>query len=158
MAEIRQTELDVDVIPRVIEQKFATATALTGVAPTLSSEPAGERDFVPFVSDVDGVTRMKNPGPTTAEGTLDEADDGGLFELDHEAPVRLEHVVANLSSSVAWTIAVVTANGLEYIVAAGTGSAVLETPNITLMPGEHVQVTAGAPTGKPWVRIYVRSS
>jgi hypothetical protein len=155
--EIKQTVLDDEQICRAIEQKFAAGTALTGVAPSLSSEPAGEQDFVPFMNTDDGIIRMKNPGPTAPEGTLDEADAGGLFSLDHKQPTVLEHIYAYLGTAdVAWTAGVVTSAG-EFQLGAGTGKKIELSPRMDVMPGEKVKVTCAAPTGKPWVRIYIRS-
>lgn len=155
--QIKQLTLDDEQICRAIEQKFASGTALAGVVPTLSSEPAGEQDFVPFVNTDDGIIRMKNPGPTTPEGTLDEADGGGLFSLDHKQPTVLEHVYAYLGTAdVAWTVGVVTSAG-EFQLGAGTGKKIELSPRMNIMPGEKVKVTCAAPTGAPWVRIYIRS-
>lgn len=156
MAYIRQEDLDAGQITRAIDQKFATGTSLSGVKPTLSSQPAGEQDFVPFVDEADGVVKMMNPGPTAPEGTLDEADGGGLFELTHKQPIVLDQVVGNLSSSVNWSVAIVTKNG-DIVIRSATSAQILILEPHIMMPGEHLKVTCASPAGKPWVRIYVRS-
>ena len=156
MAFIKQDKLDVPVITKTILQKFATATALAGVKPSLSSLTAGEQDFVPFVNDVDAVVTMKNPGPTETEGSQEEADAGGLFELDHEQPAVLQQVVGNLSSSVSWSVNLATKNG-DIVLASATSAQILMQTPCLLAPGEYVKIICSAPTGKPWVQIYVRS-
>ena len=157
MADIRQIEIDAEQICKAIEQKFATGVALTGVVPTLSTQPVGERDFVPFVSTVDGIVRMKNPGPTTAEGTLDEADSGGKFVFNHSQAAVLDQVLAYLgTAAIAWTVNIITSAG-TYQVASGTGTTIMITPKVDIMTGESVTITCAAPTGKPWARVYIRS-
>jgi hypothetical protein len=146
MAEVKQTDIPVEVITKCVEQKFGSTVALTGVLPTLAAAP-----FAPYVGS-DGITRMKQ-ADTPAN---DEADAGGLFTLNHQQPAILEEVRIDFSSSVAYTVAIVTTAG-EYTVNAGTAQFVNITPRAFIMPGESVKVTAAGPTGKPWVRIYVRS-
>ena len=157
MADIRQTSIDAEQICKATEQKFAAGTALTGVIPTLSTQPVGERDFVPFYGTADGITRMKNPGPTAPEATLDEADAGGKFVFANTQPAVLEQVLAFLGTvSVAWTVNIITSAG-TYQVASGTGTTIMIIPKVDIMPGESVTVTCATPTGKPWARVYIRS-
>jgi len=157
MADIRQTSIEEEQICKAVEQKFATGTAITGVAPSLSTQPVGEKDFVPFVSTVDGITRMKNPGPTAAPGSLDAADAGGLFVLQNTQPLILEHIYAYLGTAdVAWTASVVTSAG-SFQLDAGTGKKIEISPKMDIMPGETIKVTCATPTGAPWIRIYIRS-
>jgi hypothetical protein len=158
MAENMQPTIDIEVIVKAIEQKFAVNVAKAGIAPTLSTQPVGERDFVPFVSDVDGITRMKNPGATTdPPGTLDEADDGGLFVLNHLQPGVLEWVMMDLGDVEAYTVSIVTSAG-DWEVDSGTAQFVVLKPTAPIMPGESVKIVAADPgANKSWMRIYVRS-
>lgn len=144
MSEVKQSEIAVEVIVNCVEQKFANV-ALTGVVPSLAGE-----DFSPYAG-VDGILRMKQHD----DDTKDEADLGGLFVLAHEQPAILDEVRCDFSSSVVWSVAVVTSAG-EYQVDAGTGRYVNIKPVTFIMPGETVKIVAAVPTGKPWVRIYTR--
>lgn len=144
MAEVKQTDIEVEAITKCIEQKFGNV-AITGVAPSKGGTP-----FVPYVG-VDGIVRLKDPDtPAT-----DDADLGGLFTLAHEQPIVLDQVLADLSSSVAWTLSVVTSAG-EIQVAGTTGRLVNEQPKTLIMPGETLKFVCAVPTGSPWVRLYVR--
>lgn len=147
MADVKQNEVDIPVIVKAIEQKFATGIAIQGDAPELSTEP-----FSPYAGD-DGIIRYKqHDNPAN-----DEADKGGLFTLDHEQPGVLEWVMMDLSSLEDWTVKIVTSAG-EWEVGSGTGERyVILSPRAPIMPGENVKVTFTTATGKPWVRIYVRS-
>lgn len=147
MAEYKQTDVDIQNITLALEQKFASTTALTGVAPSLVAEP-----FVPYSSDVDGIWRYKQHD----DDTKDEADTGGLFTLNHKQPGILEQVLADFSSAVAWTASIVTSAG-EWEISSGTGQHVVLIPRSIIMPGENIKITCAAPTGEPWVRIYLRS-
>jgi hypothetical protein len=51
---------------------------------------------------------------------------------------------------------VVTSAG-EFQLGAGTGKKIELSPRMDVMPGEKVKITCAAATGKPWVRIYIRS-
>lgn len=146
MAENKQTEVDITVISRALEQKFANV-AVTGVAPSLAAAT-----FEPYASDVDGILRYKQHD-TPAN---DEADLGGLFTLHHLQPAVLEQVLMDLSSSVLWTVSIVTSAG-EWQVGTGTDRYIVLLPRSIIMPGENIKVTCAKPTGKPWMRIYVRS-
>jgi len=147
MSEYKQTEVDVDVLSIALEQKFASTTAVTGIAPTLAGEL-----FEPYFSDADGVLRYKQHD-TPAN---DEADAGGLFTLAHKQPALLEQILMDLSSSVAWTVSIVTSAG-AWEVGSGTGRYVVLLPRSIIMPGETVKITCAGPTGKPWMRVYLRS-
>ena len=146
MAENKQIEVDITVIARALEQKFANV-AVTGVAPELAGEA-----FEPYASTVDGILRYKQHDTPVN----DEADVGGLFTLHHLQPAILEQVLIDLSSAVAWTVSIVTSAG-EWQVGAGTDRYVVLLPRSIILPGENIKITCAVPTGKPWMRIYVRS-
>jgi hypothetical protein len=147
MADIEQTTVNVEMITKTLEQKFAANIAKTGVAPSLAAAP-----FTPHHSEDDGILRYKESG-TPAN---DEADAGGLFTLDHQQPAVLEWVMMDLGASVAYTISIVTTAG-AWEVASGTDRYVVVKPTAPLMPGEAVKIVAAAPGAvKSWVRVYVR--
>lgn len=149
MADIKQTDVEIEVLVKALEQKMGVNLALTGVAPSLATEP-----FSPYMSDADGIIRYKqHDNPAN-----DEADLGGLFTLAYKQPGVLEWVMMDLGASVAYTVSIVTTAG-EWQVDAGTAQYVVLNPRAPLMPGETIKVTAAAPgAGKQsWVRVYVRS-
>jgi hypothetical protein len=156
MAYIRQEDLEAGQITRAIDQKFVAGVSLGGVKPSLSSQPLGEQDFVPFVDEADGIVTMMNPGPTAPEGTLDEADAGGLFELTHKQPVVLDQVVGKLGAAVSWVVNIVTKNG-DVPIGSATNAQILIIEPYLLMPGEHVKITCATAAQKSWIRIYIRS-
>jgi hypothetical protein len=148
MADIEQTAVNVEMITKALEQKFAANIAKTGVAPSLAAAP-----FTPHHGENDGVLRYKESGTPTN----DEADLGGLFTLAHTQPAILEWVMMDLGASVAYTVSIVTTAG-DWEVASGTDRYVVVKPTAPLMPGESVKVVAAAPGAvKSWIRIYVRS-
>lgn len=149
MADIEQTTVDIEVITKALEQKFALNTAVTGVAPELGGNP-----FTPHHAEADGILRYKESG-TPAN---DEADAGGLFTFAHKQPAVLEWVMMDLGDVEDYTVSIVTSAG-EWQVAAGTAQYVILTPHAPLMPGENVKITAAAPGAgnKAWVRVYVVS-
>jgi hypothetical protein len=148
MSDTLMSEIDIDQLVQAIEQKFATGATGNGIAPELAGSP-----FAPYAATEDGVIRYKkddNPA-------VDEADDGGLFTLAHKQPGVLEWVMMDLSSLEDWAVKIVTSAG-EWEVGSGTGERyVILSPRAPIMPGENVKVTFTTATGKPWVRIYVRS-
>lgn len=147
MADVKQSEVDIPVVVKAIEQKFATGIAITGVAPELATEA-----FEPYAGSADGIVRYKqHDNPAN-----DEADKGGLFVLNHEQPGVLEWVMMDLSSIEDWTVSIVTSAG-AWQVDAGNGRYVIISPKAPIMPGENIKITATTTTGKAWVRIYVRS-
>ena len=148
MADVKQNEVDIPVIVKAIEQKFASGVAITGVAPELATEP-----FSPYADTDDGIIRFKQHD----DPTKDEADKGGLFELNHQQPGVLEWVMMDLSSLEDWTVKIVTSAG-EWEVGSGTGERyVVISPKAPIMPGENVKITSTTTTAKAWMRIYVRS-
>jgi hypothetical protein len=149
MADLEQTDVDIEVITKALEQKFGDNIAATGVAPSLSGEA-----FTPHHSEADGILRYKEP----AVPANDEADLGGLFTFAHLQPALLEWVMMDLGASVAYTVSIVTSAG-DWQVASGTSQFVILTPRAPLMPGENIKVTFAAPGvgNKGWVRVYVRS-
>lgn len=149
MADLAQTDVDIEVITKALEQKFGDNIAATGVAPSLAAQP-----FSPHHSEADGILRYKE----TDTPANDEADLGGLFTFAHKQPALLEWVMMDLGASVAYTVNIVTSAG-DWQVAAGTSQYVILTPRAPLMPGENVKITAAAPGAgkKSWARVYVRS-
>jgi hypothetical protein len=149
MADIKQTSVDIEVITKALEQKFADNTASTGVVPSLAGEA-----FNPYFSETDGILRYKQHD-TPAN---DEADLGGLFTFAHEQPGILEWIMMDLGAAVLYAVSIVTSVG-EWQVATGTSRYVILTPRAPLMPGENVKITADAPGGgnQSWMRVYVRS-
>lgn len=148
ITEVLQTVVDAPVQTLALEQKFAATTALTGVAPSLSSAPFG-----PFAIFTDGIWRYKQIN----DPTKDEADAGGLFTLGHKQPVILEQLFVSLGTvSVAWTVKITTSPA-DTTVMSGTGTVVIEQPKWILMPGENLKITCAATTGKPWIRVYLRA-
>jgi len=148
MADIEQTSIDIPVIVKAIEQKFAVSIAKTGIAPELAGQPFG-----PHYGTEDGIVRYKEID-TPAN---DEADKGGLFTLANEQPGVLEWVMMDLGASVLYTVDIVTSAG-DWEVASGTAQYVVIHPVAPIMPGENVKITAATPgANKAWMRIYVRS-
>lgn len=145
----KQTSVDVPVLTLALEQKMTTNVAITGVAPSLASEP-----FTPYFDDTDGIIRYKQHDNTAN----DEADLGGLFTLDHTQPGIFEWVMMDLGAAVLYTVNIVTSAG-TWQVATDTAQYVVLTPRAPIMPGETIKITAAAPGAgkKSWMRVYLRS-
>jgi hypothetical protein len=162
MADIRQADVLAQTIPTTVEQKMlAGTTPFNGAAPALSTEPVGARTFVPFVSTVDGIARMKNPGGVLGAsdpGTLDAGDAGGLFEFANKQPIQVERIMADFGASVAYTLTLVTSAG-DLVLSTGTVRyLVLLTANTNVLPmlnpGEKLKLVA-AGTAAQWARVVV---
>lgn len=149
MADIKQTNIEITNITRAVEQKFAENIAVTGVAPSLLSEP-----FTPYMGEADGILRYKQHDDTAK----DEADVGGLFTFVYKQPAILEQVLMDLGASVAWTVNIVTSAG-SWQIGAGTGQYVVLIPRSIIMPVETIKITAATPGAgkKSWMRVYVRA-
>jgi len=148
MTDTLRSSVDIDQLVQALEQKFATGATGNGIAPEASGSP-----FAPFFDTDDGLIRYKqadNP-------TIVEATDGGLFILAHTQPAVLEWVLMDLSSLENYTVGIVTSAG-EWQVASGIGVRyVFINPKAPIMPGEKIRITFTTATGKPWIRIYVKS-
>lgn len=163
MAEIQfktSEDIDAGMITITIEQRIKSGSQFDGVAPSLSTEPAGERDFVPFFDTEDGVFRLKNPGPTTTPGTLDEGDHGGLFSFSHTQPCGVMQFLADLGSSITWTLNLVLKDGKTIVLHTDTGRYITLIPygdhRVIINPKEKLQLVTSGATVAMWARAYVR--
>lgn len=162
MSEVQYTsmaQVEVDAISKTVEQRISAGAQFDGAAPSLSTEPVGERDFVPFYDTEDGVFRMKNPGPTTTPGTLAEGDHGGLWIFPHEQPVWVLQFLADLGTSQAWTLQVVLKDGSTVTVATATGRYIalfFATARFILNPHEKLKLVTTTATAAMWARAYTR--
>lgn len=161
MSDIRQNTVEPEVIPLTVEQKMAASSPFNGAIPSLSTEPAGARDFVPFVSTVDGIFRMKNPGGVLGAadpGTITAGDAGGLFIFNHKQPVKVERILADFGASVAYSLSLITTAGTIPIDSGTIRYLVILTENLNklpmLNPGDQLQIIA-AGTAAQWARVSV---
>jgi len=153
-----QLPIDFDLLTKTIEQRIAAGSQFDGAIPSLSTEPAGERDFVSFYDPVDGVFRMKNPGPTATPGSISQGDHGGLFTFTHKKAIWLSQFFADLGTSIAWTLALVTSTGDEIQIT-GTTSRYIALhffQHATLInPGEKLKLVTSGASGAMVARAYL---
>lgn len=149
MSQIKQTEIDPDLLTTVIEQQVDAGSDFDGAAPADATE-----NFVPYYDEDDGVFRWGKPDGTTFVGTH-----GGLFDMTHKQPIVLEQLFADFGGSVTWNIYIVTARG-DVLIKTGTGQ-YLAYGNGELrwrmQRHEKVKVTTSGGSAAMWLRIYVRS-
>lgn len=157
MPYIREDVIEFGTMPMVIEQKIKAGEDFTGTIPTLSTEPVGERDFVPFYEESTGIFKMGNPGPTTAEATLFEGDAGGLFTFQHKRPIIIDHIMANFGTAIAHAFNLVTANGSFPLLAATAITAWFKpSDKLIIFPGESIKITTTSATAAMWARVIGR--
>lgn len=163
MSEIQyksSDQVEVGMISITVEQRIRASSQFDGLDPSLSTEPAGERDFVPFFDTDDGVFRLKNPGPTTPAGTIAEGNHGGLFSFSHTQPCGVMQFLADLGSSITWTLQLVLKDGKTIVLHTDTGRYITLIPygehRLIINPTEKVQLITTAATAAMWARMYVR--
>jgi|MudIll2142460700_1097286.scaffolds.fasta_scaffold00003_121 hypothetical protein len=146
---IKQTQIDPDVLSTIIEQRVAAGSTYDGIAPADAVE-----DFVPFYDDDLGIWRLGKPDESTFEGTH-----GGLFVMAHKQPMVLEQVLADLGTSLAYTLSIVTTSGTIPI-ATGTSRYIAYSDNSLrwrFQKGEKIKLVVAAGTAAMWARIYTRA-
>jgi len=145
MALIKQTEIEVGTIVRIIEQQIAAGEDFTGDAPALGVEP-----FTPYLNDADGrIVMAQHDNSAVVEG-----DAGGLFEVTADGPYALEYVMADFGSSIAWTLAIATDAG-DCVIDSGTSRYLtrVEHDRLYLLPSDKVKITTTAGTAAMWARV-----
>lgn len=162
MSEIQYTkasDIEIDTITKTIEQRIAAGSQFDGAVPSLSTLGAGERDFVPFWDKDDGVYRWKNPGPLTTPGSVAEGDHGGLWDMGHEQPVWLMQFLADLGTSITWTLQLVLKDGSTVTLATNTSRYItlfFGTSRLTWNAHEKLKLVTSGATVAMWARAYVR--
>lgn len=157
MSNIREDTIEFGAASIMVEQRIKAGSQFDEAKPSLSTEPAGEQDFVPFFSDADGIFRMMNPGPTTPEATLPEGNHGGLFEFSHKQPVLIDHIMADLGTSIAYEVYLVTALSKFQIAAATSRYLWVKHDNkVILFPGEKISIKTTGATVAMWARVLGR--
>jgi hypothetical protein len=153
-----QLPIDFDLLTKTIEQRIALGSQFDGAIPSLSSLAVGQRDFVSFYDPADGVFRMKNPGPLTTPGSVSQGDHGGLFTFTHKKGIWLSQFFADLGSSIAWTLALVTSTGDEIQITGATSRYVVLHffQYATLInPGEKLKFVTSGATAAMVARAYL---
>ena len=151
--DIRQTNIEPDHLITTVEQAIAAGSQFNGGVPSLL---VGVADvlFVPYMSDEDGIYRMKLPAdpPTVVQG-----DKGGLFVFANKVPVRIEFILADLGASQAWNLYHKTAHG-DFPLANATGQYIrrtFDTDGLILAPTEGVKLVTTTATAAMWARVGV---
>lgn len=156
--EIRQNTTEIDLITRAIEQRIVAGSDFDGTAPSLSTLPVGEQNFVPFYEQDDGLYRYKNPGPLTTPASVSEGDHGGLFTFATKKPIWLIQFLADFGSDIPYMLSIVLSKTNDIIPVFGlTGR--YATQNFfqnayMLHPGDRLHLVTTGGTGAMWARIY----
>jgi len=145
----KQNQIDPDVLSTIIEQRIAAGSTYDGVVPADAVE-----NFVPFYDDTLGIWRLGKPNESTFEGTH-----GGLFVMDHKQPLVLEQVLADLGTSLAYTLSLVTTSGTIPIATGTSRYIAYNDSNLRwrFQKGEKIKLVVAAGTAAMWARIYLRS-
>ena len=149
MAEHIVSEIFPHVISSVIEQKIAAGEDFDGTEPALTGTL-----FVPYCESADNIYRMKHP---TIPAT-DEGDAGGLFAFAQDQVLVIEQILADLGTSLAWSISLVTAAGDVPLWAATSRYITLINMDVKarLVRGESLKLVTAGGTVAMWARVYAR--
>lgn len=142
----KQAVIDPEVLSVIIEQKIAAGSTYDGAVPADAVDT-----FVPFFDDADGIWKHGKPDETTFEGIH-----GGLFELQHKQPLVVHQILADLGTSLAYTISLVTSAGDVPLYTGTNRYIVYGDLHWRLAKGEKIKVVVAAGTAAMWLRVYAR--
>jgi hypothetical protein len=145
MSVTKQNTVEACTAATFIEHQIAANEDFTGTAPALATVA-----FVKYTNDIDQVVFYADP----TDDTIVQGDEGGLFTWEMAAPSSLECFYADLGSSIAWELFLVTRDGHTVKFDGATGRYIIRTEyqRFHMARGDSIRLTTTGGTAAMWAR------